>query len=377
MQGKADPVTRYLGSLNTEGSRETQRYSLVMVARAVGVEDPRKIAWHAMSLSDADALAAKLRGSGAATRTVNRYFAAIRGVLNVCRKEGWLLTPTIGDRQLSQYEHYESLCDSFKSRKPKSFVQPGRVLSDSEIVAFFAHCKADKNRMLGLRDAAIFAIGVGAGLRCDEIAKLTRDRIGKDGTMRVHGKGSKDRSAFLPPSAFEHVQKWLAAMNTSASEVFAVRVKGGTWRAGMSKSAVWRALKNRRIAARIEPFKPHDLRRTFVTRQLKAGTPVGMVAATVGHESIQTTAGYDITQVEERKRAIETIDLPAPTPIGTFNPVIKVTPEREGWNAGCNVCNGKGDVKTIELGHTVTGRGGATMSSRLCVECRAKLKELL
>jgi integrase len=39
-------------------------------------------------------------------------------------------------------------------------------------------------------------------------------------------------------------------------------------------------------------FKPHDLRRTFITEALATGTPLATVQAAVGHARGETTLSY-------------------------------------------------------------------------------------
>jgi integrase len=52
-------------------------------------------------------------------------------------------------------------------------------------------------------------------------------------------------------------------------------------------------LRDRAAAAGVALFRPHDMRRTYISEQLDGGTDLATVQKIVGHESVTTTAGYD------------------------------------------------------------------------------------
>ena len=56
--------------------------------------------------------------------------------------------------------------------------------------------------------------------------------------------------------------------------------------------------------ANIEPCRPHDLRRAFVTQLLEAGIDINTTRQLVGHTDIQTTAKYDLRDEKSQKKAL-------------------------------------------------------------------------
>ena len=55
-------------------------------------------------------------------------------------------------------------------------------------------------------------------------------------------------------------------------------------------------------------FTPHDLRRTFITRLLEKGADALTVSKLAGHNSVQTTLGYDKRGEKTKQAASELLD---------------------------------------------------------------------
>jgi integrase len=81
----------------------------------------------------------------------------------------------------------------------------GRVIPEDEIRGAL--------RAASVRDRAVLAIGLGAGLRRAEIASLRVDSL-RDGVLRVNGKGNRMRDVPVTPPVVEAVHKWLAVRPT-------------------------------------------------------------------------------------------------------------------------------------------------------------------
>ncbi|MFR1631265.1 MAG: tyrosine-type recombinase/integrase, partial [Sutterella wadsworthensis] len=75
----------------------------------------------------------------------------------------------------------------------------------------------------------------------------------------------------------------------------------------ITSSAVYQILKTRSSQSGVEDFSPHDLRRTFATRLLGAGTDINLVRKAMGHASVLTTQRYDKREDEEVEEATRKI----------------------------------------------------------------------
>lgn len=75
----------------------------------------------------------------------------------------------------------------------------------------------------------------------------------------------------------------------------------------ITSSAVYQILKARSRQSGIEDFSRHDLRRTFATRLLGAGTDINLVRKAMGHTSVLTTQRYDKREDEKVEEATRKI----------------------------------------------------------------------
>jgi len=73
----------------------------------------------------------------------------------------------------------------------------------------------------------------------------------------------------------------------------------------LSSHSIYEIIKNRAEQAHIEPCRPHDLRRTFVTQLLESGVDINTTRQLVGHTDIQTTARYDLRDEKSQKKAVK------------------------------------------------------------------------
>ncbi|WP_215407844.1 tyrosine recombinase XerC [Vibrio gigantis] len=146
---------------------------------------------------------------------------------------------------------------------------------------------------LSIRDRAMMEVMYGAGLRLAELVDINlKDVLGRQGEIRVIGKGDKERKAPFSGLAKEWVDKWLKVRGELASpgETALFVSKLGTrisHRSVQKRMEEWG--KKQSVASHISP---HKLRHSFATHVLESSQNLRAVQELLGHENISTTQVY-------------------------------------------------------------------------------------
>ncbi|MGZ3256234.1 MAG: tyrosine-type recombinase/integrase, partial [Croceibacterium sp.] len=144
---------------------------------------------------------------------------------------------------------------------------------------------------IGARDRAVLLLMYGAGLRIAEALSLTAADLPLGETLRVTGKGGKQRVVPLLPvvraaaAAYAERCPWPLA----GKELLFKGAKGGPLGQGMVQKAMAKA----RIALGLPPTAtPHALRPSFATHLLGAGVDLRSLQELLGHASLGSTQIY-------------------------------------------------------------------------------------
>jgi site-specific recombinase XerD len=151
-----------------------------------------------------------------------------------------------------------------------------------------------------LRDVAIMELFYSSGLRLSELAALDiADVDPYTESVRVFGKGRKERVCPVGLPALEAIQKYRAAANVHTGPLFINKA-----RSRMSVRSIWLVLKRyvRHTSIPIS-VSPHKLRHSFATHMLDRGADLRSVQALLGHASLSTTQIYTHVTVERLKKA--------------------------------------------------------------------------
>ncbi len=151
-----------------------------------------------------------------------------------------------------------------------------------------------------LRDVAIMELFYSSGLRLSELAALdVADVDLYTESLRVFGKGRKERVCPVGLPALEAISRYRAAANVHAGPLFINKA-----RRRMSVRSIWLVLKRyvRHTSIPIS-ISPHKLRHSFATHMLDRGADLRSVQALLGHASLSTTQIYTHVTVERLKKA--------------------------------------------------------------------------
>ena len=139
-----------------------------------------------------------------------------------------------------------------------------------------------------------------SGLRLSELAALDVGDVDLyTESLRVFGKGRKERVCPVGLPALEAIQKYRVAANVHTGPLFINKA-----RRRMSVRSIWLVLKRyvRHTSIPIS-ISPHKLRHSFATHMLDRGADLRSVQALLGHASLSTTQIYTHVTVERLKKA--------------------------------------------------------------------------
>jgi integrase/recombinase XerC len=151
-----------------------------------------------------------------------------------------------------------------------------------------------------LRDVAIMELFYSSGLRLSELAALdVADLDPYTESVRVFGKGRKERVCPVGLPALEAISRYRAAANVHAGPLFVNKA-----RRRISARSIWLVLKRYvRYTSIPISISPHKLRHSFATHMLDRGADLRSVQALLGHASLSTTQIYTHVTVERLKKA--------------------------------------------------------------------------
>ena len=150
------------------------------------------------------------------------------------------------------------------------------------------------------RDAAIMELFYSSGLRLSELAALDVEDVDLyTESVRVFGKGRKERVCPVGAPALDAIQKYRSAANVDSGALFINKS-----RKRISPRSIWLVLKRylRHTSIPIS-ISPHKLRHSFATHMLDRGADLRSVQALLGHASLSTTQIYTHVTVERLKKA--------------------------------------------------------------------------
>lgn len=151
-----------------------------------------------------------------------------------------------------------------------------------------------------LRDAAIMETIYGSGLRAAELVGLNIQDIDfNDRTIRVRGKGSKERILPLGSKEAAAIQRYLAVRGYPAEQAVFLNRRGKRLTTRSIQEIVRRALS--RVSG-VSATNPHALRHAFATHLLERGADLRAVQELLGHASLASTQIYTHLTVERLRR---------------------------------------------------------------------------
>lgn len=182
-------------------------------------------------------------------------------------------------------------------------------IADAKIVMdSLATRAAEEQTPISLRDAAMVEMLYASGARVAELCGLDLSDIDYDRqTIRVLGKGNKERTIPLGNPAMKALNIWLEQgrdlmKNTQSGNAVFLGSRGKRIDPRAVRSVVYNAFA---AIEGVERMGPHALRHSAATHLLEGGADLRTVQEILGHASLATTQIYTHVSTERLQKAFK------------------------------------------------------------------------
>ncbi len=151
-----------------------------------------------------------------------------------------------------------------------------------------------------IRDQSILELLYATGIRCSElVAILFKDINMQEQTIRIQGKGNKERIALFGKKAKHKMQEYLLKermpMQHHDEHLFV-----NNRNQGLTTRSIQRIIEMFRTFLKIDKqLTPHKIRHSFATHLLNQGTDLRVVQELLGHKTIASTEKYTHVSLED------------------------------------------------------------------------------
>jgi integrase/recombinase XerC len=237
---------------------------------------------------------ANLSSKGAARSSITRRVVSIRAFTYWGARSGWL-SRDIG-KDLIAPKPERSLPDVLDVESAALTIKALEIRAQEEESAS------------SLRDLALVEVLYGSGIRISELVGLDLGDIDRQrSTIKVMGKGSKERIVPLGQPALNAVDNWInkgraeLVSEASGSALF-IGSRGKRIDQRVARSVVYQAME---VIGSDKKLGPHTLRHSAATHLLEGGADLRTVQEILGHSSLATTQIYTHVSQERIKKAYE------------------------------------------------------------------------
>ena len=280
----AEEFLRYLAVERNASSRTLKAYRQALAAFRAETKTP----WKECTANDFRDYLFALMKRGQARSYVRLQFSAFRTFYQFLAARKGLRSNSVREVQLPKLEKKLPLVLT-RQQVEELLAAPARVAKNRAAPVW-----------MPLRDVAIMELFYSSGLRLSELAALdVADVDLYTESVRVLGKGRKERVCPVGLPALEAISRYRAAANVHSGPLFISKS-----RRRMSTRSIWLVLKRylRHTSIPIS-ISQHKLRHSFATHMLDRGADLRSVQALLGHASLSTTQIYTHVTVERLKKA--------------------------------------------------------------------------
>lgn len=225
--------------------------------------------------ADMRAWMAHERGQGLSARSLARALSSVKAFFRwLADREGFDATHVLATR-----------APKFERKLPRPLSEEGaqQVIAQVDLQAM--------EPWIAARDAAVVTLMYACGLRISEALGLTGADLPLPESLRIRGKGGKERMVPVLPVAREAVAEYVRLCPWAPEPAAALfrGARGGALNGRLVALAMERARSALGLPA---TATPHALRHSFATHLLAAGGDLRAIQELLGHASLSTTQIY-------------------------------------------------------------------------------------
>ncbi len=211
---------------------------------------------------------------------------------------GWSSwSPSTRNRKVASLKSFfkwlylEGFIQTDMNAKIKSPKVPSRIphfLSVDEVNTLIQTCETQqKKETSSTKDLTLILMLYGGGLRVSEACSAKWNHLNfADQTLKIKGKGSKERVIVLPQKVLKHLKR--------------IQKKGGNIFGNLKQRQAYEIVRKWGARAGLsKPISPHVLRHSYATHLLDSGSDLRVLQDLLGHRSLSATQKY--TQIHLSK----------------------------------------------------------------------------
>jgi len=235
------------------------------------------VEWSGLTPSDIKRVMADAKLSGHSARSIALRLSALR---------------TFCQYLIAQQQLFSNPLEGIQAPKQGKPLPKQLSVDDMQQLLNSTVSSDDDDEGMLLRDIAMFELLYGCGLRLSELTGLNLADCLKDGSIKVMGKGSKQRILPLGRQAQKALNAWLKVRPAYASP----------YESAVFVSKRKTRISNRQVENRLnkmaneqslsQKVSPHKLRHSFATHVLESSGDLRAVQELLGHANLSTTQVY-------------------------------------------------------------------------------------
>jgi integrase/recombinase XerC/integrase/recombinase XerD len=238
----------------------------------------------------------------------------VRGFLAELSRAGHSVS-TI-NRMLSALRSYFEYQVKYEKRSDNPFSRIRSLKKEDYLPDFFfekeigALIDLPSDDFLGTRDRLILELLYSTGCRVQELVSIDIKDVGfKERSIRIVGKGRKERMVFIGAKAFSALEaymrireQYIDTRDPDATNALFLNNRG---RRITVRGVFYIIRKYSATLALPKKISPHTFRHTFATHILDHGADIRVVQELLGHASLSTTQVYTHLGIERLKKIYE------------------------------------------------------------------------